>query len=360
MFHKIYLLAACFFILLVKAQDYETYSKVHEKILHEIGQKDFDKALVAADSLYKSAVIPAYRVRSLLLIATLYQQKNDMDKAIAYAEKADEIIKKTDDYAWQTRVNGFLASQYRFLKLYDKSRYYYQKALATAKKINNPIDAYKVQGLMMQELAHFDFEQHRYKEAINKYKEAQGYFDKLTKKEFFTASNDQLMGICYINIREYKKAIDCYNRALLFTDKEMPGSALAGRIYQELALAYIRNDEPDKAKIYLTRAEEYAQKSIYIVLDKDIYRTAQEYYTKKKDTKNIFAVTEKKDSLFSEIENQNAALINNKYLDLEKESVEKTKKGLTKTIFIYVTVLFILGNIFFFIVYRQRQKKADQ
>ena len=75
MFHKIYLLAACFFILLVKAQDYETYSKVHEKILHEIGQKDFDKALVAADSLYKSAVIPAYRVRSLLLIATLYQQK---------------------------------------------------------------------------------------------------------------------------------------------------------------------------------------------------------------------------------------------------------------------------------------------
>ncbi|MEL5903034.1 helix-turn-helix domain-containing protein [Elizabethkingia anophelis] len=357
MFHKIYLLAACFFILLVKAQDYETYSKVHEKILHEIGQKDFDKALVAADSLYKSAVIPAYRVRSLLLIATLYQQKNDMDKAIAYAEKADEIIKNTDDYAWQTRVNGFLASQYRFLKLYDKSRYYYQKALATAKKINNPIDAYKVQGLMMQELAHFDFEQHRYKEAINKYKEAQGYFDKLTKKEFFTASNDQLMGICYINIREYKKAIDCYNRVLLFTDKEMPGSALAGRIYQELALAYIRNDEPDKAKIYLTRAEEYAQKSIYIVLDKDIYRTAQEYYTKKKDTKNIFAVTEKKDSLFSEIENQNAALINNKYLDLEKESVEKTKKGLTKTIFIYVTVLFILGNIFFFIVYRQRQKK---
>lgn len=95
-----------------------------------------------------------------------------------------------------------------------------------------------------------------------------------------------------------QKAIDCYNRALLFTDKEMPGSALAGRIYQELALAYIRNDEPDKAKIYLTRAEEYAQKSIYIVLDKDIYRTAQEYYTKKKDTKNIFAVTEKKDSLF--------------------------------------------------------------
>ena len=105
------------------------------------------------------------------------------------------------------------------------------------------------------------------------------------------------MGICYINIREYKKAIDCYNRALLFTDKEMPGSALAGRIYQELALAYIRNDEPDKAKIYLTRAEEYAQKSIYIVLDKDIYRTAQEYYTKKR-TQKYFAVTEKKDSLF--------------------------------------------------------------
>ena len=94
-----------------------------------------------------------------------------------------------------------------------------------------------------------------------------------------------------------QKAIDCYNRALLFTDKEMPGSALAGRIYQELALAYIRNDEPDKAKIYLTRAEEYAQKSIYIVLDKDIYRTAQEYYTKKKDTK-IFLPLRRRKILF--------------------------------------------------------------
>ncbi len=357
MIHKIYLLIICFFVLLVEAQDYEAYSKVHEKILHKIAQEDFDKALVAADSLYKSAVIPAYRVRSLLLIATLYQQKNDMDKAISYAEKADEIIKNTDDYAWQTRVNGFLASQYRFLKLYDKSRYYSKKALATAKKISNPVDAYKVQGLMMQELAHFDFEQHRYKEAINKYKEAQGYFDKLSSKEFFTASNNQLMGICYINTGEYKKAIECYNRALIFTDKEMPGSALAGRIYQELALAYIRNDEPDKAKIYLDRAEEYARKSIYIDLDKDIYHTAQEYYTKRKDAKRIFAATGKKDSLSAEIEDQNAELINNKYLNLEKESTEKTKKGYTKSILVYVTALFILGNILFFIVYRYRQKK---
>ncbi|ATL41988.1 tetratricopeptide repeat protein [Elizabethkingia sp. HX WHF] len=357
MIYKIYLLVICFFVLLVKAQDYEAYSKVHENILHKIAQEDFDKAIVAADSLYKSSVIPAYRVRSLLLIATLYQQKNDMDKAISYAEKADEIIKITDDYAWQTRVNGFLASQYRFLKLYDKSRYYSQKALATAKKISNRVDAFKVQGLIMQELAHFDFEQHRYKEAIDKYKKAQEYFDKLSSKEFFTASNDQLMGVCYINIGEYKKAIDCYNKALLFTDKEMPGSALAGRIYQELALAYIRNDEPDKAKIYLDRAEEYARKSVYIDLDKDIYHTAQEYYTKKKDAKRIFAATGKKDSLSAEIEDQNAELINNKYLNLEKEGVEKTKKGLTKSILIYVTVLFILGNILFFIIYRYRQKK---
>lgn len=163
------------------------------------------------------------------------------------------------------------------------------------------------------------------------------------------------MGICYINIREYKKAIDCYNRALLFTDKEMPGSALAGRIYQELALAYIRNDEPDKAKIYLTRAEEYAQKSIYIVLDKDIYRTAQEYYTKKRTQKYFCCYGEERFS-FSEIENQNAALINNKYLDLEK--CRKTKKDLLK-LYLYMSQYFLYWETYFFIVYRQRQK-ADQ
>ncbi|TYO92266.1 hypothetical protein LX74_01932 [Elizabethkingia miricola] len=123
MIHKIYLLVICFSVLSMKGQDYEAYSKVYRKILHEIAQKDFDKALIAADSLHKTTVLPAYKVRSLLLIATLYQQKNNIEKAISYAEKAEDIVEYTDDYAWQARVYGFLASQYRLIKLYSKFRY---------------------------------------------------------------------------------------------------------------------------------------------------------------------------------------------------------------------------------------------
>ncbi|MHC6199488.1 hypothetical protein [Elizabethkingia miricola] len=107
----------------MKGQDYEAYSKVYRKILHEIAQKDFDKALIAADSLHKTTVLPAYKVCSLLLIATLYQQKNNIEKAISYAEKAEDTVEYTDDYAWQARVYGFLASQYRLIKLYSKFRY---------------------------------------------------------------------------------------------------------------------------------------------------------------------------------------------------------------------------------------------
>ena len=123
MIHKIYLLVICFSVLSMKGQDYEAYSKVYRKILHEIAQKDFDKALIAADSLHKTTVLPAYKVRSLLLIATLYQQKNNIEKAISYAEKAEDTVEYTDDYAWQARVYGFLASQYRLIKLYSKFRY---------------------------------------------------------------------------------------------------------------------------------------------------------------------------------------------------------------------------------------------
>ncbi|WER14059.1 tetratricopeptide repeat protein [Elizabethkingia miricola] len=230
MFKKVYLLLTVFFILSAKAQDYVSYNIVHQKILHEIAQKDFDKALIAADSLYKSTTLPSYKVRSLLLIATLYQQKNDLETAINYAQKGEEIAEKANDYDWLSRVYGFIASQYGVLKIYNKSRSYIQKALAASKKIEDPIQSYKVNGLMLQLLARIDMQQGYFNEAIDKFKTAQKNFDKIPSKEFFTASNNQLLGSCYLNAKQYDLAINCYKDALLYTDIKMPESALSGTI----------------------------------------------------------------------------------------------------------------------------------
>ncbi|WP_275153579.1 helix-turn-helix domain-containing protein [Elizabethkingia meningoseptica] len=354
---KICLFFACIIILAVKAQDYEAYTKIYNKVYHKTAWTNFDKALQVADSLYKTSVIPAYKVRSLLLSAQLYQQRNDIEKAISYAESAENIIEKTDDYAWQARVSGFLASQYRLLNLYNKSRFYSQKTLETARKINNPKDANKVTGLMLQELARLDLQLNHYKEAILKLDLAQKNFNKLGSGNFFTAANHELIGQCFVSMEEYTKAIDHYKYALAFTNKNMPESILAGMVYKGMTLAYMRKGELDQAKIYLDKAEEYVAKSEYIGLDKEIYQASQEYYAKIKDVKNFVRATEKKDSLAEKIATRNTRFINEKYSDLEKQNVEEKQKGHTKSILIGVSVVFILGNLSFFIAYQKKQKQ---
>ncbi len=360
MFKKVYLLLTVFFILSAKAQDYVSYNIVHQKILHEIAQKDFDKALIAADSLYKSTTLPSYKVRSLLLIATLYQQKNDLETAINYAQKGEEIAEKANDYDWLSRVYGFIASQYGVLKIYNKSRFYIQKALAASKKIEDPIQSYKVNGLMLQLLARIDMQQGYFNEAIDKFKTAQKNFDKIPSKEFFTASNNQLLGSCYLNAKQYDLAINCYKDALLYTDIKMPESALSGTIYQELSLAYLRKGNIEEAKKYLDRAKKYASKSQYAVLDKEIYKTAQEYYSIKKDIDNFTKATVKKDSLSEKITTQNNKFISDKFQNLERQNAIEKRNASTKTILIWISLVFIAVNLLFSVIYKRRQKKQAQ
>ncbi|OPB92542.1 helix-turn-helix domain-containing protein [Elizabethkingia occulta] len=358
MFKKAFLLFTVFFTILTRAQDnYEVYNNVHRKILHETAQKDFNKALIAADSLYKATVTPPYKVRSLLLIATLYEQKNDLEKAINYAQKGEEIAEKANDYDWLSRIYGFIASQYRILKMYDKCRLYIEKAVAASKKIDNPVQSYKVNGLMLQLLARINMEQGNFQKAINRFKKAQENFDKIPSKEFFTASNNQLLGSCYLNAKLYDQAINCYKNALVYTDVAMPGSAMSGTIYQELCLAYVRKGELDEAKKYLDRAKKYASKSQYAALDKEIYNTAQEYYAIKKDINNFAIATVKKDSLSEKIITQKSKFVNNKYQNLERQNALEKRNSSTKSLLIGISLVFIIVNLLFTIAYRKRQKK---
>lgn len=64
-----------------------------------------------------------------MLLALLYQRKGDVEKAVDYAEKSENIIEKFQMYDYSARVFGFLASQYRIISLYDKSKSYTEKRL---------------------------------------------------------------------------------------------------------------------------------------------------------------------------------------------------------------------------------------
>lgn len=48
-----------------------------------------------------------------MLSATLYQQQSDLQQAVSFAERSESILAGTDEYEWQSRIYGFLATQYR-------------------------------------------------------------------------------------------------------------------------------------------------------------------------------------------------------------------------------------------------------
>ena len=90
---SIYILLHCSFL---KAQDPKEYDSIYRKIYLDISQKDFEKSLHLADSLFQISKTPLFKTKSLMLTATLHQQAGEVKKALKYALDAEKQIQTTD------------------------------------------------------------------------------------------------------------------------------------------------------------------------------------------------------------------------------------------------------------------------
>jgi len=187
------LLLFIFAFSFVVAQDPAEYNKVYSRTYIEIAPKSIDQALKIADSLYEKSEDRIFKTRSLMLSATLYQQKGDINKAVEYALRSEKIINETNDFSWKSRVYGFLASQYRFLKLNEKSREYALKAIEQSGFIEDKEKANSTIGLIYQELAHSAIDQERYQEARSYVLQSQKHFAGVKQnREALLGHNQQL------------------------------------------------------------------------------------------------------------------------------------------------------------------------
>jgi len=346
-----------FFMLIVKGQDAEAFNKIYVKTYLETSQKDFKKALVVSDSLFNISQTPLLQTKSLMLSATLYQQTHDLKRSVDYALKAEKIIEQTNDASWNTRVLGFLSTQYRLLGLFDKSRVYSEKALEYAGKIENQEAASSAKGLVSQELAYYNIAVQKYQKAIENIEASQRYFDNITQnKDFMTAGNKQLLGLCYYNLGDTGRSLKYYNEALMLL-KGGPENYLTGIVYSGIAEVYMKTDELDKAKEYLDKAVKIADKSEYLQLKKEVYKRTQEYYSKVQDIENLRKINDKKDVVEDKISKKTDAFINNAYVQLENNNIKTKEAGSLKNIAILMAGLGILCGILIFTFYRRRQKQ---
>ncbi|KUY30272.1 AraC family transcriptional regulator [Elizabethkingia ursingii] len=346
-----------FFMLIVKGQDPEAFNKIYVKTYLETSQKDFKKALVVSDSLFNISQTPLLQTKSLMLSATLYQQTHDLKRSVDYALRAEKIIEQTNDASWNTRVLGFLSTQYRLLGLFDRSRVYSEKALEYAGKIENQEAASSAKGLVSQELAYYNIAVQKYQKAIENIEASQRYFDNITQnKDFMTAGNKQLLGLCYYNLGDSGRSLKYYNEALTLL-KGGPENYLTGIVYSGIAEVYMKTDELDKAKEYLDKAVKIADKSEYLQLKKEVYKRTQEYYSKVQDIENLRKINDKKDVVEDKISKKTDAFINNAYVQLENNNIKTKETGSLKNIAILMAGLGILCGILIFTFYRRRQKQ---
>ncbi|MCD2422514.1 helix-turn-helix domain-containing protein [Niabella pedocola] len=353
-------LFCCFFLMLVlcrnvQAQDSSAFDKVYDEISKEIAPKNLPAALAAADSLHKASHKVLFRIRSMMLIARLYQQKEDIEKSIEYAQKLEKLAGETGNYAWQARANGYLAGLYRMTELYNKAREYSEKALEIIPKIADPEQANNTRGLMLQELAFSNMDGEHNRKAIEYLKAAEGSFNKLkAKRDFLLRNNERLLGDNYRTLKSYDTALIHYNRAEALS-AGIPDDYITGLLYKGMAETELENGNLPRVKHYLDKAEQVADASQYLQIKEAIYALSKKYYAKIKDSEKLAAAREKKDSVTGELLDKRAELLDKTYSRLEQRSIKAEQAGNIKTGMILAAVLLLISGAAFFVWYHRKK-----
>ena len=149
-------------IYIVKGQNQDSFNLIYDKISKKIAHEDLGRALKLADSLLLNTTLPENQIKCHVLIARLYQQKEELDKAVEFSQKAAELAHFQKNYLWQARANGHLAGLYRIMGFQNKAKHYLEVALEAIPQIIDKEKAKNTAGLMQQELAFCNMDEENY------------------------------------------------------------------------------------------------------------------------------------------------------------------------------------------------------
>lgn len=357
--NKLFLPFVLLLYIAVNAQDTLKYNAIYTKTYLETSQKNFSQAVKTADSLYTISASSYFQVKSLMLLASLYQQSGDLKKSIGYAHKTEALLEDSEDYLWKAKVSGFLATQYRLLKLYNQSKKYSLKTFNLCDRIENKKVANMTKGMAMQELAYYEQEREQFHQSNQYILKAQNYFNESGQKaDFFSANNEQLLGLNYYYLKNPDEALIHYQKALGFS-KELPESHITGLIYNGLAQVCIEKNDLKNAKKYLDLAEKISETSGFLQLKNAVYNTAQQYYLKTNDVRSLTKVAIKKDSVDKKITEKSNAFINESYTRLYEQNNEMSEGSFRKDVIIFAGAVLLILIIAGFMLYTRIKHKKN-
>lgn len=334
-----------------------TFDQAYDKIWKESANTDLDAAVAAADSLYQSSSTSTERIRCLMLIARLYQQKELLDKSVEYALKVEQLADESADYAWQARANGYLAGLYRMMELYHKAKTYSSKALEIVPKITDQGQANSTRGVLLQELGFTSMDEKDYTQAVKHFQQAGKSIVLVEKnRDFNVMNNERLLADNHRLLAHYDTALVHYHKALALSPST-PLHYVTGLVYKGLAETLIEKGHLSEAKKYLDKAEHIADQSEYLQLKDATYELSKRYYALIKDRQGLTTAKEKSNSVADTLLDKRAQLLDKLYTQLDKDGQKAEIESNTKNAAILVAILLILSGVILFVFYRKKQKR---
>lgn len=359
MTNKLYLFFPVFLLSFhtVLAQDAEKFNAIYTKVYLEISQKDFNRAIELADSLYRVSETPDYKAKSLMLSASLYEQKaTDPRKSIEYAKRAYEFLKNSDNYIWKTRILGFLASQHRLLQLYTESEYYANLAIEFAHKIPDKNTAVTTLAFLVQEKAFAESEIKNYETAIELFDQAADYFNSTDTDDFLILQNIQYKGQCYLKLEKYDEAYLSFSR-VLDDWGELPDNYIKSLAYTGLARVYIKKNNTKAAQEALKNAEKVLKGSEYLEALKDFWEAKIEYYAATGESSNLKKAYASRDSINQLLYSARSKFINENYSKLKSQNLKNHQRMIKQRIAIASGILALLGLMVYLFYCRKKKNK---
>ncbi len=258
------------------AQKKYNFDQICERTSVQVDPKDIPRVLKTADSLYMKAQKPLDKVKSLLLSAELYHSAGEFKKSICYGENAHSLLNQIDDSGWQSRVNGFLAKEYRLVGLFERSKKYTLQGMQAAERITDTQEKGEILGLLSQEMAYYEMEQSSYPEAVKYIEQSLDFFGKDDQdNKRAVAASYQILGDIYLKLKDYTASENHYRKAesLLTTQ-----CCVLGLVYNGLGGIRLKQKNWKDAEFYLKKAENIADSSRSLKLKKAVYSNINDFY----------------------------------------------------------------------------------
>lgn len=213
-------------------------------------------------------------------------------------------------------------------------------------------------GLILQESAYYEMEVKNYQKSIQLLNQSQKYFNLNQSQDiaYFTANNQQLLGLNYYHLKEYKKSEEHYHKALEHLNL-MPDNSIKGLVLNGLAEIGLAENDLEKAKINLEKAKALANQSDYLQLKKVILETSQKYYLAVKDFKKLSNSNAEHDSIANIINSKEGKFMDESFEQLSKENSNLKNESNSKDWQIFTILGSIALLLWIFIVYVRYKKR---